>query len=90
MLYLDILQKDCQYTDRTIKLYLLNNVTFFNLFPYLFMSLFIHHFFSSSRINQCYQLLRYIYFFILSFIGYILFLFIYKLLGTLLLKAKPK
>ena len=54
------------------------------------MSLLIHHFFSSSRINQCYQLLRYIYFFILSFIDYQLFLFVFKLLGTLLLKVKPK
>ena len=48
------------------------------------MSLLIHHFFSSSRINQCYQLLRYIYFFILSFIGYQLFICIY------ILKVKPK
>ena len=30
------------------------------------------------------------YFFILSFIDYQLFLFVFKLLGTLLLKVKPK
>ena len=52
------------------------------------MSLLIHHFFSSSRINQCYQLLRYILFF-LSFIDYQLILFIFKSLGMLLLKVKP-
>ena len=63
---------------------------YINLFTYLLISLLIHHFFSSSRINQCYQLLRYIYFFILYFIDYQLFLFVFKLLGNTFIKSKAQ
>ena len=74
-------------------LYLLIVSFTINLFTYLFIFLFIHHFFISLRIqlrnNHCYQLLRSIYFFISSFIKQ-LFLFIFKLLGNLLLRHHLK
>ena len=66
-LYFNILPKDCLQTDHTIKLSLYNNLTIrFFLFIYRVIYIFIYlpinssFLFSSSRINQCYELLRYI------------------------------
>ena len=86
------LPKDCLQTDHTIKLSLYNNLTIrFFLFIYWVIYIFIYlpinssFLFSSSRINQCYELLRYIWVLISSFINQ-LFVFTFKLLGILLLR----
>ena len=91
-LYFNILPKDCLQTDHTIKLSLYNNLTIrFFLFIYWVIYIFIYlpinssFLFSSSRINQCYELLRYIWVLISSFINQ-LFVFTFKLLGILLLR----
>ena len=91
-LYFNILPKDCLQTDHTIKLSLFNNLTIrFFLFIYWVIYIFIYlpinssFLFSSSRINQCYELLRYIWVLISSFINQ-LFVFTFKLLGILLLR----
>ena len=92
ILYFNILPKDCLQIDHTIKLSLYNNLTVrFFLFIYWVIYIFIYlpinssFLFSSSKINQCYELLRYIWVLISSFIDE-LFVFTFKLLGILLLR----